>query len=212
MQASSLAVSGDVAYVTTGGKSPALTALDTTAPHRLWRVELPESVHGVLAAEGVVITHTQTGPVGTCETILRFYDHSGEQIATVRLPDAMSQMMIADDLLYAGCRNGKLYVMTLRGEHRWSFTVPGSTDNVDSPYMRPCPYLVAAGKSLVAFSSWQNVYALTSRGQMAWHWTAPEHRTSSQAEGFTITISTGPDFGEIACRCSRRKSSPCGGR
>ena len=29
VQASSLAVSGDVAYMTTGGKSPALTALDT---------------------------------------------------------------------------------------------------------------------------------------------------------------------------------------
>lgn len=194
VQASSLAVSGDVAYMTTGGKSPALTALDTESAAQVWRVELPESVHGLLAAEGVVITYAQTGPVGTCETILRFYDQSGEQIATVRLPDATSQMMIADDLLYAGCRNGKLYAMTLQGEHRWSYTVPGSTDNVDSPYMRPCPYLVAAGKSLVVFSSWQNVYALNSRGQMAWHWTVPEHRTSSQAGGFTITISTGPDL------------------
>ncbi len=193
LQVGSLAVWGNTAYVATGGKSPALSAWSIDSSAQAWRVPMPETVHGVLAAEGAVIAYEQSGPVGACETTLRFYTDKGEPIAIAHLPDAPSQMVVADDLLYAGCRDGKLYALTLRGENRWSYVVPGSTGSFDSPYVRPCPYLVKAGNGLVIFSSWNNVYVLTNRGQIAWNWAIPQHRTSSTVEGVTVSITSGPD-------------------
>lgn len=94
--------------------------------------------------------------------------------------------------MFAGCRNGKLYAFSTNGKSLWSYTVPDSEKEPESPYFRPCPYYVAAGEDVVVFSSFENVFVLNPQGKLLYRWNTPEQKRTTKTEMFTMTISTGP--------------------
>jgi hypothetical protein len=65
---------------------------------------------------------------------------------------------------------------------------PGADDPVDNVYFRPCPYYVTATDDFVAFSSWDNLFALSNEGKLLWRRKAP-----SQGP-ITITMPRGGSF------------------
>jgi hypothetical protein len=185
-----LAVEHEMAYVTTGGKAPQLAACHLADATTAWQTELPEVARGLVAMPGGIVTYASIGAVGRGSTLLRFLDLRGDQLANVSLPDVPSEVVAAGAAVYAGCRDGKLYAFSPQGKLLWSYTVPGSKASPQSVYTRPCPYYVRAGTEIVAFSSFDSVFVLSSSGGLRWRWSVPEQETILRP-GSTMS-STGP--------------------
>jgi tetratricopeptide (TPR) repeat protein len=191
-QLTHLTVARSSVYVTTGGKNPMLSAWQLADSTLVWQSELQEAASGVLSTEGSIIVYIRQGRVGDGETILRFFDTVGHEHTWQRLPDVPSEIIAIGGYVYAGCRDGKLYAFSAGGKPLWSFTVPGSAGEQESPYMRPSPYYVSAGANLVAFSSFEDVFALNSKGESLWRWSLPARKETSRTGNLTITMSMGP--------------------
>lgn len=189
-QVGALAVEHETAYATTGGKTPRLTACRLADATTAWQIELPEVARGVVAVPGGIVTYASSGAVGKGSTVLRFLNLSGDQLASVSLPDVHSEIVATGGTVYAGCRDGKLYALSLQGKLLWSYTVLGSREPPESAYMRPCPYYVRAGAEIVAFSSFNNVFALGPAGRLRWRWSVSEQETIVRPGN--IMSSTGP--------------------
>jgi tetratricopeptide (TPR) repeat protein len=189
-------------YGISGGKSPKLIAHDLGKDEHTWQVELHVAADKMLAAGEYVVALTQEGSVGKGSTQIYFYHSSGRLLDQKQLPDLPTEVVMVSDKLYAGCRDGKLYAFTLMGQPLWTYSVPGSEKEPDSPYFRPCPYYVSAGEDLVAFSSFEKVFVMNSQGRLLYRWSTPEQKSSTKAELFTITFSMGP--GAIRALCAPR--------
>lgn len=182
----------DRIYGITGGKSPKLIAHNLGEETFKWQLELPLASENILVTRENIILYARIGSVGNGQTQILFFDASGKLLAQQQLPDVPSEVVLGGDMLFAGCRNGKLYAFTNKGKSMWSYTVPGSEKEPESPYFRPCPYYVAAGEDVVAFSSFENVFVLNHQGKLLYRWNTPEQKSTSKTEMFTVTISTGP--------------------
>jgi len=191
-QLTNLVVGRGMVYVTSSGKSPKLSAWQIDSAAMAWQVDLPEAASGIVATMDGIVIYVQRGRVGEGATILYFFDLAGNEIASRRLPDVPSEIIAINGRVYAGCRDGKLYAFSGRGESLWSYRVPGSKKRQDSVYMRPSPYYVSAASNLVVFSSFSNVFALNERGKLRWRWSIPERRSTSHSGGIALTISFGP--------------------
>lgn len=185
-----VAVEHETAYVTTRGKAPRLAASRLADATIAWQIELPEAARGVVAMPDGVVTYASSGVVGKGATLLRFLSLCGDQLASASLPDVPSEVAAAGTTVYAGCRDGKLYAFSLQGKLLWSYTVPGSKGPPASVYMRPCPYYVRAGAAIVAFTSFDRVFALSPAGRLRWRWSVPEQETILRPG--TMMTSTGP--------------------
>ena len=181
-----------VVYLVTGGQRPQVSAWHLDSGQMTWQVSLEESAHGIVFAQDSLVIYAQQGRVGDGATLLRFFDLAGKQLAARRLPDAPTDVVAAGGLVYAGCRDGRLYALSAQGQPLWAYEVPGSQGAQSESYSRPCPYNVAAAGDLVAFSSFSQVYALDRRGKLRWQWAAAERKETSTGGGLTFTISTGP--------------------
>jgi tetratricopeptide (TPR) repeat protein len=192
-QLSHLTMLGDHFYGTTGGKTPKLFCYRLGEAIRVWEapLELEADPAGIVAVDGRIIAYTRSGRVGDGITALFFFDTSGQLLSQQRLPDVPSEVKAVAGRLYVGCRDGKLYAFSVDGRGLWSYRVPGSEGGYESVYSRPCPYYVAAGKDIVAFTSFGTLYVLNSEGKLLYTWGMPEHSQTSKNEFFTITISTG---------------------
>lgn len=191
-QITNLAVWSDVAFISTGGKSPKLSAWKLGDAIMDWQVDLPEAVSGIVVTTQTIMTFTQIGRIGEGETILRFFDHVGNEITNERLPDVPSEIVTSNDVVYAGCRDGKLYAFSAQGTPLWSYQVPGSKALQNSDYMRPSPYYVCASPNYVVFSSFSDVFALNNRGKLRWRWSVPEKKSASRSGKIIMTMSYGP--------------------
>jgi len=191
-QITNLAVWSDIALVSTGGKSPKLSAWKLGDAIMDWQVDLPEAVSGIVVTTQTIMTFTQVGRIGEGETILRFFDQVGNEITNERLPDAPSEIVTDNGIIYAGCRDGKLYAFSAQGKPLWSFQVPGIKAPQNSDYMRPSPYYVCASPNYAVFSSFSDVFALNNRGKLRWRWSVPEKKTTSRSGEITMTMSYGP--------------------
>jgi len=192
-QLTHLALAQGVAYTTSGGKSPQLSAWFIGNDVVLaWQVGLPEAADGLVATVSSIVTYAQQGRVGDGSTMLRFFDLSGNEMAAQCLPDAVSEVVVGGDQVFAGCRDGHVYAFSVQGASLWSYRVPGSEKAQESPYMRPCPYYLSAVPNVVAFTSYSSVFALNGRGKLLWQWSVPEKQSTSRSGGITVTISTGP--------------------
>lgn len=187
-----LAVWLDTAYVVSGGKSPKLSAWKLDDAVMEWQVSLPEAPSGIVVTTDSIMTYTQIGRVGGGETFLYFFDKVGNEINNERLPDAPTEIVTSNDVVYAGCRDGKLYAFSESGKPLWSYQVPGSKDPENSDYMRPSPYYVCASPTLVVFSSFSDVFALNNRGKLRWRWSVPEKKSTSRSGEIAITMSFSP--------------------
>jgi tetratricopeptide (TPR) repeat protein len=140
-QLTDLAVGGQgLAYTVSGGQKPKLSAWRLEDASLAWQVDLPEVAAGVLLARDTLVTYAREGRIGEGSTTLRFYDLAGNTLATQRLPDVVSEVVAREGMVYTGCRDGRLYAFTSQGRSEWFFEVPGSTDQLESASMRPCPY------------------------------------------------------------------------
>ena len=192
-------------YGVTGGKSPKLIAHILGEETHSWQVELPVAVDKILARRGYVIAIAREGSIGNGQTHIYFYDLMGELVASQRLPDVYSEVVIGGDQVYAGCRNGKLYSFSISGKALWNYAVPGSDREPESPYSRPCPYFVSAGEDIVAFSSFENVFLLNSQGKLLYRWNTPEQKSTTKSDILTISISTGSSSISALCVAEKGK-------
>jgi tetratricopeptide (TPR) repeat protein len=190
-QLSNLASLGDRFWGTTGGKTPKLFCYRLDEIERSWEIPFEGAPAGLMAVNDRVIVYTRDGRIGEGETKIFFYDAKGNLISNQILPDVPSEVVSTTDRIYAGCRDGNLYAFSLDGNSIWSFKVPGSSEPQDDNYSRPCPYYVAAGKDIVAFTSFGTLYVLNSQGKLQYTWGMPEHNETIKSEFMTIRISTG---------------------
>lgn len=183
-------VSNQLLVYSSGSSRPNnFAAYDLSMAEVRWTATVPgPSAELAVLGELGCVAATDHGKIGDGGARLTFFDWAGNQFATVDLPDKLSQVRSAGDLVVAGCRDGYLYAFDLRGALRWRFQVPSRADlPVDQPAFRPCPYLVemsAAGR-YVLFSSWDTVYLVDDRGKLAWTWTTP---TRQQRFHYTVPL------------------------
>jgi tetratricopeptide (TPR) repeat protein len=158
-------------------KQDNLALFDLATLELIWTKSVPGSSAQVLTlGPDSFVAATDHGRVGDGGARLSWLDTSGRVKATEDLPDKLTEVRTAGDLLVAGCRDGHLYAFDNRGRQRWRYRVPGRGDlTSDQPYMRPCPYFVQVshdGKRIL-FSSWDTVFLLDDRGKLQWTWTTP---------------------------------------
>lgn len=183
-------VSNDVLLFSSGSSKPNnVAAYDLTMSEARWTVSVPgASAELVVLGQHGCIAATDHGKIGDGGARLTFLDWAGNQTAAVDLPDKLSEVRAAGDLVVAGCRDGFLYAFDVRGTPRWRFQVPSRADlPVDQPAFRPCPYLVgvSADGRYVLFSSWDTVHLVDDRGKLAWTWTTP---TQQQRFQYTVPL------------------------
>jgi Tfp pilus assembly protein PilF len=191
-QLTNLCAGQQVVYASSAGKGPMLRALEIENASAIWEVDLPEPTSGIVVAGDSIVTYAQEGRVGDGATILRFFDSVGREICNHRLPDAPSDVVSSGELVYAGCRDGRLYAFSSQGRRLWSYEVPAGIDAGDSAYMRPCPYYVRAASNQVVFSTFSEVFAVDTRGKLRWRWSTPERKSRSRGQHVEVTMILGP--------------------
>ena len=191
-QLTNVTVGQGIAYATSGGKNPKLSAwqIDTAAMD--WQIDLPEAADGIVVTPESIVTYAQQGRIGNGLTILHFLDLAGNEASIQRLPDAPSQIVTDNEHIYVGCRDGKLYAFSRWGKRLWSYRVPGSKDYQESAYTRPSPYYISTTSNFVVFSSFSNIFALNTEGHLLWQWSVPERQLTSQSNGVTFATSLRP--------------------
>jgi tetratricopeptide (TPR) repeat protein len=190
-QLSHLASAGNCFYGATGGKTPKLFCHHLGEVEPTWETSFEGEPAGILAINGRVILYTRDGRIGEGETNIYFYDENGKLINRQVLPDVPSEVVVSTDRVYAGCRDGNLYTFSGDGQRLWSYSLPSTKEAQEDQYSHPCPYYVAAGNDVVAFTSYGTLYALNPKGRLLFKWGTPERIEKSKTEYFTITISTG---------------------
>lgn len=175
-----------------------LIDVDLESGRELRRIEhLPQMHDTQFSPTGWGIGIERTARVGAGPTNLVFLDPSGEVVARSAVPDATSQIALSGDSWYVGCRNGLLYAFDRDGARKWEWETPGARGPVDSAYMRPCPYYVAATESFVTASSMSRVFGIRAQdGKGLWAIDLSEDESTKR----TITISVGGDRSQDAYR------------
>ncbi len=178
-------------FLSLGGKITRFSAWNLDSAEMVWETEIPESVKGIMASEQGVVAYSSQGKIGEGATTIYFFDCNGELMNRQMLPDVASDIVAAQEFVFAGCRDGRLYAFHIQGNLSWSYSVPDTSDPQDSASMRPCPYYVCAESDRVAFSSFSDVYALNNRGQLLWRWTVPPRESVHHVGVLTLTVSSG---------------------
>ena len=133
------------------------------------RDDLPRLRTLEFAADGHAIGATQTGPVDECVTDLGFLSPDGDLVGTNQLPNGFSQISgNSGGSWFVGCRDGGLYAYSARGQHLWTWQVPGSEGYWGDRYLRPRPFVVAADDQGALVASFDSVYRITDEGEMQW--------------------------------------------
>ena len=133
------------------------------------RDDLPRLRTLEFAADGHAIGAAQTGPVDECVTDLGFLSPDGDLVGTNQLPNGLSQISgNSSGSWFVGCRDGGLYAYSVRGEHLWTWQVPGSENYSGYRYWRPCPFVVAADDQGALVASFDSVYRITNEGELQW--------------------------------------------
>lgn len=161
----------------TGGTEQALWWIeqDSVAPVRLRSI--PKRTTFLRLSHGPALI-TDEGTVKDGRAHVEILGPDLAPVATAELPGITSEVAPTTWGVALGCRAGGLYAIDSTGVLRWRFDLP---DEADAPsYSRPCPYFVgsAASDGSVVFSSFANVYALTSQAQVLWRWRLPSQEQS----------------------------------
>ena len=190
-QLSAIASTGDRFYGTTGGNTPKLFCHQIGEKERIWETQIEGEPTGLLLSGERVILYTRDGKIGDGKTTFFFYSSDGKLINKQLLPDVPSEVVVSDNQIYAGCRDGKLYAFSPDGQNLWSYGLPRNKSTQNDDYFLPCPYYVSAGKELVAFTSFGTIYVLNPAGKLQYKWNIPEEVETSKSQGITFTISMG---------------------
>ena len=183
-----LAQRDGVIYGMTGGKSPCMFAQRLDNPDRLWEASPEGDPDGVLVTGSRLVLYSREGTVAAGETRVYFFELTGKLITSYKLPGVPSQVAIGGGQIYFGCRDGKLYVFSDEGQSLWSYAVPGS-EKPDEFGGRLCPYYVSAGRDLVAFTSYGDLFVLSPQGKLLYRWSIPDHVSTIKSDlgSFTMT-------------------------
>lgn len=193
-------------YGTTGGNTPKLFCQNFGENERIWEIQIDEEPNGLLQAGEKVILFSRYGKIGDGKTTVSFYSPDGNLINVKSLPDVPSEVVATENRVYAGCRDGKLYAFSTEGQNLWSYGLPRSKSTQNNDYFLPCPYYVAAGKDLVAFTSFGTMFVLNPNGKLLYKWDIPEKVETCKSSGNTFTISIGaPSAIDIAISPSSKK-------
>ncbi len=178
-------------FTTSAGKQPKLTAWNLADRRPVWVKSLGITATGLITTSNSIVVFSRQGKIGDGKTELHFFDFLGEHLNIQNLPDVFSQIVATDNHVFAGCRNGKLYAFTEKGAKTWEYELT-SDDEVEG-FAKPCPYYVGASSEMVAFSSFNNLYALDLDGKLLWSWSTPSSTSSRKLGSIIITTSTGDE-------------------
>ncbi|MFT4039583.1 MAG: DnaJ domain-containing protein [Thermomicrobiales bacterium] len=175
---------------TSTGNNLALANAHTFAP--AWAVNVPGASAKTLSlANGGYFAATDYGRIGNGGANLTWLDRSGSVTHTELLPDKLSEVRRAGNLIVAGCRDGFLYAFDERGYKAWQFATPDTTAFGDQPSSRACPYFIQTshdGKRIV-LSSWNRTYQLDAKGKLKWSWqTNPRTRSFDFSVPYTSRV------------------------
>jgi hypothetical protein len=153
-----------------------LLDVDTTSGEDVVVVDgLAPFTHVRLHPDGSMLGVVAPPAVGTVPAELTFFSDAATVLGQVSVPDATSGIAAGAGRWYVGCRQGDLHAFDLTGGELWRWTTPGahSFRPMAKPshyrnYLRPCPWFVEAGGSLIATSSMNTVYALDADGRCMW--------------------------------------------
>ena len=115
--------------------------------------------------DGYGLGTVQTGRVGSAVTTLTFLAPDLTEVATSKVPDAISEIAAASSLWYVGCRDGHLYAFRQTGQLLWRWETPGSRNHDGDAYSRPCPYYVASDGERAVVSSMGDIHCVSSGGR-----------------------------------------------
>ncbi|CAN5656994.1 hypothetical protein BH23CHL5_BH23CHL5_18790 [soil metagenome] len=165
-----------LSFGTASGHNVALVDLDSG--QTVWAIQVrgsSASVHS--STNGFFLVASDLGRIGEGSAELLFLQQNGHELGRSILPDKLSQVRLAKDTVYVGCRDGHLYAYDSIGNLRWKFLVPESavfSEGLDPFYQRSCPYFIEVSESgeAVLLSSWDRVFQLDSNGRLRWNWQA----------------------------------------
>ena len=137
--------------------------------------------------DGFGLGTVQAGRVGSAVTTLTFLAPDLTQVATSRVPDAVSEFVDASGTWYVGCRDGYIYAFRQTGELLWRWEVPGSRNHDGDTYSRPCPYYLSSDGERVVTSSMGHVYCVNSEGATIWHFQLPNDDATSMTTSIPLS-------------------------
>lgn len=175
-----------------GGKSPKLYSVRIEDETRMWEASVILGDHELYLTRDSILVVATSGRIGDGTTSLQFFSFNGEEITMHTFDDVRSAVAIIDAFVYVGSRSGTLHAFSTDGSKLWEFQVPGSHESTDDPYSRPSPYFISANPSLVACSSYNNLYILSSSGSLLTHWSTQEQVSNTRGEDYSITFIHSP--------------------
>ena len=189
-------VQGVARCLTVAQGTSTLIDIELGSGREVRRIEELPMMHDVqFSQSGWGIGIERLARIGTGSTNLVFLDPTGAVASRQSVPDATSQIACSSDQWYVGCRNGRLYAFDSRGKSQWEWETPGVKKPAENPYLRPCPYYVAAADSYVTTASMNLLFGIdAATGRQLWQ----TELASDQSAPRTITVPvrgqpSGPD-------------------
>ncbi len=137
----------------------------------VWRVHLDGLAVGdpLVGADGTLY-------IGVAPGTLLAMSHLGRELWTVTLPGSLVAAPVMDGTgtIYLAASDRRLYALTPWGEFKWSLPLPA----------QPTPPAIAADGTVVVGTAAGDVFAVSSKGDIAWH-----RAIGAPAAG----VSVGPD-------------------
>lgn len=185
-----------------------LTRIDVVSGEVLGTCELPQLTFFRPTSDGWGLGVRKPPRVGEGRSSLYFLEPDGSVHTSVELPDSVSEVAMSNRTWYIGSRIGQLYAFDFTGVLLWNWMVPGANTYEGSPYMRPCPYFVAAAQDFVAVASMEHLYALRTDGALLWEQEVPNKGPTvitrplygdspSEAPMRTLGLSSGSSIDEV---------------
>jgi len=106
---------------------------------------------------------------------LLFLDNAGALVNRRTFQEPLGDIVITQQAILVGCRDGYLYAFDPRGDEPWYFHVPGRKRKEWA--WPPFPYLVAASQNgdAILVNCWDRLYALSGEGRRRWLWRTPQN-------------------------------------